>query len=94
VAPPDSAPAATIAATAIFAFVHAISFNPPFTKVKVEAVTAVPFTAAAETVTINPAGAACTEFAETIPAITAPDKTTPRLLKKARSYSKPRVTRF
>src|ERR1043165_3391452 len=68
-------PVATMTAAptiAVFAFIHAISFNAPFTRSKVELPTAAPLAAAAAvTVTARPTGAACTEFADTAPAMSA-----------------------
>src|SRR4051812_44167876 len=69
VAVPTVSRTPTMVTTAVFAFVHAITFNAPFTRVKVELLTTVPFAAVAVTVAANPVGAAWTEFADIAPAI-------------------------
>src|SRR5439155_1595979 len=76
-------PAAMIAiaptTAAVLSFVHAISFSVDLMRVKVEAVTVVPLTAATVTEVASPIGAAWTEFAETAPAITAVESVSPCL---------------
>ncbi len=69
-------------------------FNAPFTRVKVDPLTAAPFAVAAATVNARPGGAACTEFAATVPAMIAVVNVTPRFRKYFRSFSRPRATRF
>src|ERR1017187_10477557 len=78
---PTASNTPTLTTTAVFAFVHAIIFNAPFTRVKVEPLAAAPFaTATAEIIFAKPAGAACTEFAEIAPAMSVADSVTPRLV--------------
>ena len=65
-------PSSAIATPAmvVFVFVHAITFNAPFTRVKVEVEAAAPLASAtAEMVLARPAGAAWTELAEIAPAM-------------------------
>ena len=92
-------PAARIIAVPIsavvFIFAHAIRFNVPFAKIKIEAVAAAPLaTAIAEMVFTNATGAACTELAETAPAIAAPERVTPRCAKTFRNFSIARAMRL
>src|ERR1035438_7885098 len=91
-------PAARMAATptiiAVFAFVHAISFNAPLTRVKVELEAVAPLVITTAVIDFtNPSGAAWTALVEIAPAITDADKVTPRLTKNLRNFSTPRLTR-
>ena len=59
---------------AVFTFVHAIIFNAPLMRVKVEMDAVAPFAiATTEIVLAKPTGAACTELAEIAPAIATPE---------------------
>src|ERR1700690_967757 len=85
----------TPARTTVFAFVHAIIFNAPLMRVKVEPPAAAPLvTATAVMDLVKVTGAAWIEWAETALAIIAVVEAMPRRAKKAWSFSSPRATRF
>ena len=69
-------------------------FIVPVTSVVMVAEIKVPLAAVVAMVTASPAGAACTEFAETAPAMSVVVNETPRLVKNRRSFSSARDTRL
>ena len=86
---------ATVAVTTrVLYWLQVISFSVPFTNASVAPATAARFDAVTATLAAVPAGAACTEFALTAPAIIAAVNVTPRRLKIFRSFSSARSTRL
>ena len=80
----------TPATTAVFILVHAMIFNVPFTRVRVEAPTVAPFAiTTADTAPANPVGAADTECAAIVPVIDAAVESMPRF-RKYFAISRPR----
>src|SRR5271154_2825470 len=84
-----------LTSSADFALLHAMSFNAPLMRVKVDALAAAPLAiAAAVTEVARAGGAAWTEWAAITPAITTPVDLTPRLVKNFRNFSSARLTRI
>src|SRR5689334_5486854 len=80
---------------AVFALVHAITFNASLMSVKVDADAAAPFVVAtAEIVFAKPTGAAWTELAEIAAVKIAAGTNTPRRAKIWRNFSVARKTRL
>ena len=82
-------------ATAIFAFVHAITFNAPLMRVNVEPLTAAPFTAVAVTVAASPAARPAARSSQKSPPSTnACCQRHAAFANQPRSFSTARVTAF